>query len=231
MFYRYCLGSEWEGQEILDRNEKEISSAVFTKVSQCGSYSHPLIAKAISIWSEGSTIGCGGKSFVYFDCYFTNVNLGIMKLCSEQSLSSFHYNEIKPLFSFICWQALADPYFKGLAKVEREPSCQPISRSEFEFERRKLTKDDVRGLLYREILEYHPQIREDYLNGTETTKLLFPRFLYIFPFNPFNLQASFKRFCSTKYDSLLSMSVLQVILKANSPTTKRIVVKVHRFCL
>lgn len=97
-FYWYCLGSEWEGQEILDRNEKEISSAVFTKVSQCGSYSHLLIAKAISIWSEGSTIGCGGKSFVYFDCYFTNVNLGIMKLCSEQSLSSFHYNEIKPFF-------------------------------------------------------------------------------------------------------------------------------------
>nr|AKP99750.1 mitogen-activated protein kinase 19 [Cucumis sativus] len=71
-------------------------------------------------------------------------------------------------------EALADPYFKGLAKVEREPSCRPISRSEFEFERRKLTKDDVRELLYREILEYHPQIRDDYLNGTETTKLHYP---------------------------------------------------------
>lgn len=71
-------------------------------------------------------------------------------------------------------EALADPYFKGLAKVEREPSCQPISRAEFEFERRKLTRDDVRELLYREILEYHPQIREDYLNGTETSKLLYP---------------------------------------------------------
>ncbi|KAL0541252.1 hypothetical protein IC582_021294 [Cucumis melo] len=71
-------------------------------------------------------------------------------------------------------EVVADPCFKGLAKVEREPSCQPISRSEFEFERRKLTKDDVRELLYREILEYHPQIREDYLNGTETTKLLYP---------------------------------------------------------
>ncbi|KAG7031128.1 Mitogen-activated protein kinase 19, partial [Cucurbita argyrosperma subsp. argyrosperma] len=71
-------------------------------------------------------------------------------------------------------EALADPYFKGLAKVDREPSCQPISRVEFEFERRKLTKDDIRELLYREILEYHPQIREDYLNRTETTKLLYP---------------------------------------------------------
>lgn len=35
----------------------------------------------------------------------------------------------------------------------------------------------MRELLYREILEYHPQIREDYLNGTETSKLLYPRFI------------------------------------------------------
>jgi hypothetical protein len=29
----------------------------------------------------------------------------------------------------------------------------------FEFERRKLAIDDVRELIYREILEYHPQVR------------------------------------------------------------------------
>ncbi|CAI9754955.1 unnamed protein product [Fraxinus pennsylvanica] len=29
-------------------------------------------------------------------------------------------------------EVLADPYFKGLAKIEREPSCQPISKLEFE---------------------------------------------------------------------------------------------------
>ena len=49
------------------------------------------------------------------------------------------------------FQALADPYFNGLAKVEREPSTQPISKLEFEFERRRLTKDDVRELIYREV--------------------------------------------------------------------------------
>ncbi|KAK1258903.1 Mitogen-activated protein kinase 20 [Acorus gramineus] len=32
-------------------------------------------------------------------------------------------------------EALTDPYFKGLAKAEREPSCQPITKLEFEFER------------------------------------------------------------------------------------------------
>ncbi|XP_041990779.1 mitogen-activated protein kinase 20-like [Salvia splendens] len=71
-------------------------------------------------------------------------------------------------------QALADPYFKGLAKAEREPSCQPISKMEFEFERRRVTKEDVRELIYREILEYHPQLRKDYINGIERTNFLYP---------------------------------------------------------
>ncbi|KAJ0264071.1 Protein kinase domain-containing protein [Hirschfeldia incana] len=71
-------------------------------------------------------------------------------------------------------EALADPYFKGLAKVEREPSCQPISKMEFEFERRRLTKDDIRELIYREILEYHPQLLKDYMNGSEGSSFLYP---------------------------------------------------------
>ncbi|KAK3446238.1 hypothetical protein EUGRSUZ_A01973 [Eucalyptus grandis] len=62
-------------------------------------------------------------------------------------------------------EALADPYFKGLAKIEREPSCQPITKMEFEFERRRVTKEDIRELIFREILEYHPQLLKDYLTG------------------------------------------------------------------
>ncbi|XP_077250969.1 mitogen-activated protein kinase 10-like [Tasmannia lanceolata] len=71
-------------------------------------------------------------------------------------------------------EALADPYFKGLSKVEREPSCQPITKMEFEFERRRVTKDDIQELIFREILEYHPQLLKDYLNGTERTNFLYP---------------------------------------------------------
>ncbi|KAK4744518.1 hypothetical protein SAY87_010830 [Trapa incisa] len=71
-------------------------------------------------------------------------------------------------------EALADPYFKGLAKVEREPSCQLISKLEFEFERRRVTKEDIRELLYREILEYHPQLLKDYMNGSEGVNFLYP---------------------------------------------------------
>ncbi|XXG67759.1 hypothetical protein AAC387_Pa06g1025 [Persea americana] len=71
-------------------------------------------------------------------------------------------------------EALADQYFKGLSRVEREPSCQPISKIEFEFERRRVTKEDIRELIFREILEYHPQLLKDYLNGTERTNFLYP---------------------------------------------------------
>ncbi|KAK8587165.1 hypothetical protein V6N13_086170 [Hibiscus sabdariffa] len=71
-------------------------------------------------------------------------------------------------------EALADPYFYGLANVDREPSTQPISKLEFEFERRKLAKDDVRELIYREILEYHPQMLQEYLRGGDQTSFMYP---------------------------------------------------------
>lgn len=80
-------------------------------------------------------------------------------------------------FKYFFYQALADPYFKGLAKLEREPSCQSISKMEFEFERRRITKDDIRELIFREILEYHPQLLKDYMAGNESTNFLYPRLL------------------------------------------------------
>ncbi|CAD6335459.1 unnamed protein product [Miscanthus lutarioriparius] len=71
-------------------------------------------------------------------------------------------------------EALADPYFASLANVECEPSRHPISKLEFQFERRKLAKDDVRELIYREILEYHPQMLEEYMKGGEQISFLYP---------------------------------------------------------
>lgn len=71
-------------------------------------------------------------------------------------------------------EALADPYFQGLANVEREPSTHAISKLEFEFERRKIAKDDVRELIYREILEYHPQMLQEYIRGGEQTSFMYP---------------------------------------------------------
>ncbi|XP_016665685.1 mitogen-activated protein kinase 17-like isoform X2 [Gossypium hirsutum] len=71
-------------------------------------------------------------------------------------------------------ETLADPYFHGLANVDNEPSMQPISKLEFEFERRKLSEDDVRELIYREILEYHPQMLQQYLQGKDQISFMYP---------------------------------------------------------
>ncbi|XP_028556756.1 mitogen-activated protein kinase 12 isoform X6 [Dendrobium catenatum] len=76
-------------------------------------------------------------------------------------------------------EALADPYFQGLANVDQEPSSRAISKLEFEFERKKLNKDDVRELIYREILEYHPKMLEEYLQGGEQISFMYPRFVKI----------------------------------------------------
>ncbi|KAL3366593.1 hypothetical protein AABB24_011342 [Solanum stoloniferum] len=72
-------------------------------------------------------------------------------------------------------EALADPYFRSLSNVDREPSTHPISKLEFEFERRKLAKEDVRELIYREILEYHPQMLQEYhRGGDQTSGFMYP---------------------------------------------------------
>ncbi len=62
-------------------------------------------------------------------------------------------------------EALVDPYFAGLHSPSREPVAQPISKLAFEFDRRKLEMNDVRDLIYREILEYHPQVRKSGSSG------------------------------------------------------------------
>ncbi|TVU33498.1 hypothetical protein EJB05_25321, partial [Eragrostis curvula] len=71
-------------------------------------------------------------------------------------------------------EALADPYFRGLAKLEQEFSAQPLSKLHFEFEGRKQTKDALREIIYREILEYHPQMLQEYMEGGEHISFLYP---------------------------------------------------------
>ncbi|KAG2268116.1 hypothetical protein Bca52824_062671 [Brassica carinata] len=55
----------------------------------------------------------------------------------------------------------------GLLNSEREPSTQPISKLEFDFKRKKLTKDDI--------LEYHPQTLEEYKCGGDQLSFMYPR--------------------------------------------------------
>ena len=57
---------------------------------------------------------------------------------------------LKVLLVFV--KALVNPYFKGVSKVECELVAQCISKLEFEFERRRVSKEDVRELIYREVI-------------------------------------------------------------------------------
>ncbi len=71
-------------------------------------------------------------------------------------------------------EALLDPYFAGLHNPAREPLAEPISKLEYEFEKRKLTVDEVRDLIYREVLEYHPQAKREYVTGEAASHFMFP---------------------------------------------------------
>lgn len=62
---------------------------------------------------------------------------------------------------------------------------------EFEFERRRLTKDDIRELLYREILEYHPQLLKDYMSGSEGSNFVYPRSEFLPTFDYFSPEETF----------------------------------------
>ncbi|XP_004137496.2 mitogen-activated protein kinase 9 isoform X2 [Cucumis sativus] len=108
------------------------------------------------------------KQPVPFSRKFPNVDP--MALCLLERLLAFD-----PKCRLTAAEALADPYFNGMGKPELEPSIQPISKLEFEFERRKLSKDDVRELIYAEILEYHPQMRQGCLRGGDhPTTFMYP---------------------------------------------------------
>ncbi|KAE8727751.1 hypothetical protein F3Y22_tig00005377pilonHSYRG00083 [Hibiscus syriacus] len=106
------------------------------------------------------------KPPIPFSQKFPNVDLGALRLLER--LLSFDLKD-HPTAE----EALTDLYFYGLANVDREPSTQPISKLEFEFERRKLAKDDVRELIYKEILEYHPQMLQEYLRGGDQTNFMY----------------------------------------------------------
>ena len=98
------------------------------------------------------------KEGIPFEHHFPNADKGALLLLKK--LLSFD-----PAQRPTAEEALADPYFEGLSQPNREPSAMPISKFTFEFERRKLTTEEVRELIYREILEYHPQMLAEYLAG------------------------------------------------------------------
>ncbi len=77
------------------------------------------------------------KPRMNFEKYFVKADRGALRLL--QRMLAFD-----PVERPTCEEALADPYFNGLSQPGREPSAQPVSKLSFEFERRKLTTDEVR---------------------------------------------------------------------------------------
>lgn len=71
-------------------------------------------------------------------------------------------------------EALEDPYLTGLHNPAREPVAESVSKMDFEFERRKLSVEEVRDLIYREALEYHPQAKREYYSGESPSRFQFP---------------------------------------------------------
>ncbi|EME27085.1 Mitogen-activated protein kinase 17 [Galdieria sulphuraria] len=63
-------------------------------------------------------------------------------------------------------EALQDIYFRDLYEADHEIVAKPLPRNEFAFEAKKLSKDEIRVLFLREILEYHPDIKNE-LQGCE----------------------------------------------------------------
>ncbi|KAE8655271.1 Mitogen-activated protein kinase 14 [Hibiscus syriacus] len=96
------------------------------------------------------------KPPVSFSQKFPNVDPGALRLLDR--LLAFD-----PKDHPTAEEGLADLYFYGLANVDHEPSTQPILKLEFEFERKKLAKDYVRELIYR----------EEYLRGRDQTNFMY----------------------------------------------------------
>ena len=76
------------------------------------------------------------KPGVRFESYFPKADKGALRLLKK--MLSFDPSD-RPSSD----EALCDPYFHGLSQPQREPSAQPVSKLAFDFERRKLTSNEV----------------------------------------------------------------------------------------
>eukprot|EP00198_Chlamydomonas_reinhardtii_P004964 XP_001694300.1 mitogen-activated protein kinase 2 [Chlamydomonas reinhardtii] len=138
-----------------------------------GTPSPEVIAKVRNEKARRFLLNMRPKPGIPFEQHFPRADRGALRLLRR--LLAFDPAE-RPTAE----EALADPYFAGLHCVAREPVAQPISKLAFEFDRRKLTLEDVRELIYREILEYHPQMLKDYLAGAARANFHYPSALESF---------------------------------------------------
>ncbi|KXZ43541.1 hypothetical protein GPECTOR_87g403 [Gonium pectorale] len=138
-----------------------------------GTPSAEVVAKVRNEKARRFLLGMRPKPGIPFEQHFPRADRGALRLLRR--LLAFDPAE-RPTAE----EALADPYFAGLHCVAREPVAAPISKMAFEFDRRKLSLEDVRELIYREILEYHPAMLADYLAGAARPSFHYPSALESF---------------------------------------------------
>ena len=59
-------------------------------------------------------------------------------------------------------EAIMHPYLDKLHCPEDEPTRDALDTTDFEFERRKITLPALREEIFREALEHHPNVKEQY---------------------------------------------------------------------
>jgi mitogen-activated protein kinase 1/3/mitogen-activated protein kinase 6 len=74
-------------------------------------------------------------------------------------------------------EALEHPYLASLSCPEDEPVRTPLDAREFEFDRRKVDIGLLRDEMYREMLEYYPDLRDQFLAETPLLDVLSYRLL------------------------------------------------------
>ncbi|CAG7869657.1 unnamed protein product [Brassica rapa] len=76
--------------------------------------------------------------------------------------------DLRILQKLLSFELNERPTVEELRKIlymssQREPSVQPVTKLEFEFERLKITKEAMPELIYS-LIEYHPKMLKEYLD-------------------------------------------------------------------
>jgi hypothetical protein len=74
-------------------------------------------------------------------------------------------------------EALGHPYLASLSCPEDEPVRTTLDPRDFEFDRRKVNMELLRDEMYREMLEYYPELRDQYLSENQLLDVLNCRLL------------------------------------------------------
>lgn len=90
----------------------------------------------------------------------------------DQTISAEGFDLLKnllvfnPTKRFGVQEALQHPFLKDLHCPDDEPTREPLSKLEFEFENKNLNKEQIKDLIYEEILLYHfPEFQQQYANA------------------------------------------------------------------